>query len=712
MKPMVFLSPLVDKLSLRITRMNWNTWVIMIITGIATIWLFSADPPVRTANPPGQNLADDQLFTQWAAHYANYDPYTQTPIRLGYIKGLSRRFTKALGRAEINFKTGEVTVNLNGLASLPEGQEYQVWLVDHIPGEHNSVALDLGKGGDRIINLGSLPTTGPTVFSVSPEELAQFEVDMAAVMRTALNRAPEFVVGGLQSIFFKINRQARVTRERNGFALVATAEAAKPSGKTDGFIKKGREIFFNETFKGNGRTCGTCHREENSFIINPTFIQELTAQELAKDKPEDPLFVAGIFDPGTQTVNFPNPNLPPGLFEDPPRMFSSGLILENQDGFDDVCGFPGTVDGEAGCIAVENINDICNAEKCEYEDSKSNRRDPPTVINMQITGTFGLGGDIPDLQAFDIGAVVQHFPITLNRIAGEDFRLPKKHELEAMEAFQNSLLLPKDVADPGFDPFHFVLPGAQQRGAAAFRAGVFEQAAGSAGKCIACHGAPFVDGAPVDHSIRVTLDNSVNFDTGVNALAFSQALPFDDGGEAADGAVCGSDFTLGPGSCAGGSFDTRPLIGVKNTAPFFHNGASPTLRDAVLFYASLEFLQSTGGQFIQALTGSPIVLGNSVDDIVAFLEALGQTPSEATTALTIHIQDDVSFKGQGLEPLLTELLDETKELLDAGQSDEATLQLEAFQGLVDGSRNDFVSEASADGLIAGADLIIEEIEKG
>ena len=49
-------------------------------------------------------------------------------------------------------------------------------------------------------------------------------------------------------------------------------------------INQGRDLFFNETFGGNGRTCGTCHPEENNFTIDPKFIATLP------DK--DPLFVA------------------------------------------------------------------------------------------------------------------------------------------------------------------------------------------------------------------------------------------------------------------------------------------------------------------------------------------------------------------------------------------------------------------------------------
>lgn len=102
------------------------------------------------------------------------------------------------------------------------------------------------------------------------------------------------------------------------------------------------------------------------------------------------------------------------------------------------------------------MEEVCSAVACEYAESKSVRRGVPSVINTRLTAPFGLGGDIPDLQVFDLGAVIQHFPKTLNRrFTGpdRDFRLPRANELEALEAFQESILLPADVIDPEFDPF-------------------------------------------------------------------------------------------------------------------------------------------------------------------------------------------------------------------------------------------------------------------
>jgi hypothetical protein len=46
----------------------------------------------------------------------------------------------------------------------------------------------------------------------------------------------------------------------------------------------GARVFFDETFGGNGRTCGTCHPAQNNFTLDQPFIASLPAT--------DPLFVA------------------------------------------------------------------------------------------------------------------------------------------------------------------------------------------------------------------------------------------------------------------------------------------------------------------------------------------------------------------------------------------------------------------------------------
>src|SRR5256885_2987194 len=58
------------------------------------------------------------------------------------------------------------------------------------------------------------------------------------------------------------------------------------AGLVSAEICAGADIFFRETFAGNGRTCGSCHPAGHNFTIDRTFINNLFALH-----PDDPLFV-------------------------------------------------------------------------------------------------------------------------------------------------------------------------------------------------------------------------------------------------------------------------------------------------------------------------------------------------------------------------------------------------------------------------------------
>src|SRR3989454_8342466 len=226
-------------------------------------------------------------------------------------------------------------------------------------------------------------------------------------------------------------------------------------------VARGREIFFNETFGGNGRTCGTCHPAENNFTIDPAFIATLP--------PDNPLFVAETN--AELKKNFENPKL----------MRQFGLILENLDGFDDL-------------------------------ENKFVMRGVPHVLAMRTsvnsnqgprTGWSGDGapGD-GSLRPFATGAVIQHFTKTLNRISGVDFRLPTDEELDALEAFQLSLGRQQDLALP------LRLKGTvPKRGQEIFLDNTL-------GKCNICH---VNAGATANFPGRGSLGNA-NFNTGVEDL--------------------------------------------------------------------------------------------------------------------------------------------------------------------------------------------------
>jgi mono/diheme cytochrome c family protein len=244
-------------------------------------------------------------------------------------------------------------------------------------------------------------------------------------------------------------------------------------------IEKGRQIFFNETFEGNGRTCGSCHPAENNFIIDPAFIASLPD--------DDPLFVAE-FNPDLK-VNFENPRL----------MREFGLILENLDGFDDLAN-KFTLRGVPHTLGL------------------------PNTIDSSLGPRTGWSGDGSPgdgtLRSFATGAVIQHFTKTLNRVAGVDFRLPTGAELDALEAFQFSLGRQEELALP------LPLKGTvAKRGQAIFNDLTL-------GKCSACH---FNAGANFNPNLAFPASGNLNFNTGVENLPdqpqdlTGELVPPDDG---------------------------------------------------------------------------------------------------------------------------------------------------------------------------------------
>jgi mono/diheme cytochrome c family protein len=259
-------------------------------------------------------------------------------------------------------------------------------------------------------------------------------------------------------------------------AVLGACETAPPNPEA-ALIAKGRELFFNETFAGNGRTCGTCHREEDNFTITPAFIATLPK--------DDPLFVAE-FTPALEQ-NFENPRL----------MREFGLILENLDGFGDL------------------------PNKFTMRGVPATRALRTSVQSPQGPRTGWSGDGAPgdgSIRTFAVGAVIQHLTRTLNRVAGVDFRLPTDEELDALEAFQLSLGRQAELRLP------LALKGAvAARGQAIF---VDDRL----GKCNICH-----TNAGANATLGGQDAGNANFNTGVEDLPdlparlAGEQVPRDDG---------------------------------------------------------------------------------------------------------------------------------------------------------------------------------------
>src|SRR5688572_10353898 len=464
-------------------------------------------------------------------------------IRLGYVKGLSTSFTNMVGEMSVNLESGAYGVSLSGLTPLTY---YTVWLIDRTESEQ------IPPLPDTLFGLVTFLATGPSALlsGVLGAGLpVGFTIDRVVV-------APGVVLGtdvlgaGSVNVFQKIFfRRLTLLNDSTGAVLfnettpapslfflvpdlAAETEAAGGgmmrflSGQTvtlDKLISQGAKLFFEKTFEGNGRTCGTCHPSNNNFMIDKDFIATLPAN--------DPLFVAE-FVPALAEL------------ERPQLMRSHGLILENLDGFSNpttkfvMRGVPHTLGLQ---VSLERDTSLPN---------------PPA----EMTGWSGDGAPgTGSLRDFAIGAVTQHFTKRLVRIEGTHFRLPKEHELDAMEAFQLSLGRESDF---NLSTITFNSTNVQS-GQSLFINGTGDPNAG--GTCGFCHTNAGALSAALQNQNR-------NFNTNVEDVVHParsiQNFPKDGGfGRTANG-----DGTFG-----NRTFNTASVVEAADTAPFFHNNLVSTL---------------------------------------------------------------------------------------------------------------------------------------
>ncbi len=431
-----------------------------------------------------------------------------------------------------------------------------------------------------------------------------------------------------------------------GLTISACKSPPEPSPEQK-LIARGRGLFFNETFNGNGRTCGTCHPAENNFTIDPAFIAALPDN--------DPLFVAE-FVPELRE-NFENPRL----------MREFGLILENLDGFDDLPN-KFVMRGVPHTLALGT--------------SVNSRSGPRTGWSGD-----GAPGD-GSLRSFAIGAVIQHFTKTLNRVPGVDFRLPTDEELDALEAFQLSLGRQEEITLP------LPLKGTvARRGQEIFNDRTL-------GKCSICH---FNAGANGDPAIFGAANDNRNFDTGVEELPDQPArltgelVPPDDG------------FGI-PGN---GEFNTPPLIEAADSGPFFHNNSIETIEGAVAFYDGESFNNSPAGQLLAQATGAGIELdGTQIVAVAAFLRVLNALEN---IRQSIEFLESSLERGRDSDRLLQSALEETDDsirvLAGGGLHPQAVANLNEARRLTEQALDSFlfkdkhVRDAIQQQKLARADLV-------
>lgn len=227
---------------------------------------------------------------------------------------------------------------------------------------------------------------------------------------------------------FRINPRLITTLLVSSCFVFTTAGAQSITAEEAALIDEGFRVFTEETFEGNGRTCGTCHVPETQYTIGPEDIRTMSGEALdlvlASNVPglENPTLVEklAIFNtgPGVATEEFPE-----GPFRSPSQIGGIPATTLDFTGTRQMLGWDGTGAPSGG---AHHGNVDGNAD-----------------------GT---------LRAFANGAIAQHATRSLARIAKTtacpeldindadavcnepyDFRFATDAELDAMDAFQRWL---------------------------------------------------------------------------------------------------------------------------------------------------------------------------------------------------------------------------------------------------------------------------------
>jgi hypothetical protein len=639
--------------------------VCMLLTAFSGSNTHSSADDQLTSTGLGRVESLEAGYKAWEADYVKNGGDQNMVVAMGKFKGLSTIETAAHGKVTLNLVAGTISVEAEELSP---SESYDFWMVDN--GAGSSV---LPESDDAMTRVGSLKREGKIAkleANLGSEAFADFDPDLFIITRAGQNPASDRIIVGTTTLFHRLYRSgqrgqfgmladaerplAPATDERGVFekligAIIPTAEAQvgpipNPSTPLQVLITQGRNLFNNETFNGNGRTCATCHRENNNLTIDAEFISTLP--------PNDALFVAE-FTPALSS-NFENPVL----------MRKVGLILENVDGFNR----PGVMRGVPHTLALlqNSLTPVGGGA------------DGTTTPPNERTGWSGDGAPgTGTLREFAIGAVTQHFTKRLNRVAGVDFRLPTNAELDAMEAFQRStgrqadlvlqgpgaLSLKNEIAARGqaifLNPGNVLDPNASNEGA---------------GKCFFCH----LNAGASDFFFP---GQNANFNTNVESLPSQPAdLVTPPQPNPPDGGFGGAPG--GPtGGFGNGSFNTPVVVEAADTGPFFHNNAISTIEGAVDFYNSEAFNIAPG---FGSLIGGIRLEATEVEAVAAFLRVINALENiRSSVDLENRAKNATSFsQAQELLKLSIAELEDAIEVLDcAGLHPEAQLKLLQAAGI-------------------------------
>lgn len=323
----------------------------------------------------------------------------------------------------------------------------------------------------------------------------------------------------------------------------------------------GADIFFRETFNGNGRTCGTCHRVERNFAIDPTFIARLPNS--------DPLFIAENHSDGFALDEL----------EVPAQLRQRGLILENVDGTEP--------EGPTNRFVLRSVpHNLSQGVSIKgagigFDSDRAIDRTGWSGDGSPASGTNADGVTMTGrLDDFTMGAINQHFTKSLNRVPGTDFRKATEAEGSAVATFMKQLGRLNDI---NLSSVAFSDPGAELGRQRFLNVG-----------CNECHGNA---GANIPANINgVSMIINGSQPTGIEAVRHPDLNAFP-----ADGGDAFFPNQSPPNPMGNNLFNAPPLIEAADTGPFFHTDAQvigavaentssvQTIEQAIAFYTSPAF---------------------------------------------------------------------------------------------------------------------------
>ncbi|MBW8874032.1 MAG: hypothetical protein JF614_03645 [Acidobacteria bacterium] len=567
--------------------------------------LGASGKPVVAAKVDSAGLRSD--FQDWSARHTANGGDHNVIFGLGWTKGLSREDTDAEGMARLDLVSNAAQVELKGL---PAGS-WDVWLVQNMPG--GSV---VPEAGDRMHRLGRVTTAGRlTQLStrLEPGFFDRFRADLMVVTRAGVRPEQGGVLYGSPDLFQRMytKAKAKTSLAPSHTPMLASlfgprVATATPFDSTDALVAQGFQIFFNEKFGGNGRTCGSCHPSDNNFTIDPKYLTTLA--------PDDPLFVAET-----------NPALAQN-FENPTLMRALGLVLENADGFADL-------QHKFVLRAVPHLLGLRNSRIPQI----GSPNPPAERLGWGGDGSPGAG----TIRDFAVAAINQHLTKTLNRVPGVDFRFPTDAEMDALAAFQLALGRQQDLNLPTLQFKSPVVARGQQIYL------TFDTQGGTvaAGKCNLCHGNGGALGQDGDNR---------NFNIGTEDLADHPADLIAPGAKPRDAGFGRAPNPLG--GFGNGRFNTPVVIEAADTGPFFHNNSATTIEEAVAFYNSNAFQNSEVGLSVSAADTGGIGIhleSTQVEAVAAMLRVLNAL--ENIRSSTELDQAAVNLKDKGKAEMLLEL---------------------------------------------------------